>query len=175
MADYRGYGISTGMPRASTLIADALAVFERTPAVLAEQGLAPIRLLVMGRSLGSAAALGVAAGGSVGLSGLIIESGFADTLALVVRLGGILPIGADEARDGFGNLEHIRAATVPTLVIHGEWDRTIPIGEGRRLFEAAGAADKRWLAIPGAGHNDLMMVGVDRYFPAVAALAWPPG
>jgi len=171
VVDYRGYGISTGTPLASALAADAGSVFGQTPAVLAEHGLTPIRLLVMGRSLGSAAALAVAAGGPPGLSALIIESGFADTLALVTRLGGILPPGADEARDGFGNLDHIRAVTVPTLVIHGQEDRIITIREGRRLFEASGAADKRWLPIPGAGHNDLMMVGVDSYFPAVATLA----
>lgn len=171
VVDYRGYGISTGTPLASTLLTDAMSVFEQTPALLAGHDLTPVRLLVMGRSLGSAPALAVAAQGGAKLSGLVIESGFANTLALVERLGGVLPMGADEARDGAGNLEHIKAVTVPTLVIHGEWDQIIPIREGRQLFETAGATDKRWLPISGAGHNDLMMVGVDRYFPAVAALA----
>ncbi len=174
VVDYRGYGISTGTPRASTLLEDAVSVFQQTPALLAGQGLAPARLLVMGRSLGSAAALMVAAAASSekpAVSGLIIESGFANSLALVERLSGVPAIGADESRDGFGALGHIKSVTVPTLIIHGEEDYLIPIREGRALFEAAGAADKRWLAIPKAGHNDLMMVGVDRYFPAVAALA----
>ena len=179
VVDYRGYGISTGTPCASALLEDAISVFQQTPALLAGQGLTPGRLLVMGRSLGSAAALMVAATASSAtvppegptVSGLIIESGFANSLALVERLSGVSAIGADESRDGFDTLRHIRSVTVPTLIIHGEEDHLIPIREGRALFDAAGAADKRWLAIPGAGHNDLMMVGINRYFPAVAALA----
>ncbi len=174
VVDYRGYGISTGSPLASTLTADAQAVFELVPSVLAAHSLTPSRLLVMGRSLGSAPALALAAASQAKLSGLIIESGFAETVALVRRLGGILPIDANESRDGFGNLDHIQAVTLPTLVIHGEDDWIIPFSDGRRLFDTSAAPHKRLLAIPGAGHNDLMMVGVDQYFPAIAALAKAP-
>ncbi len=171
VADYRGYGISGGHPTATALAADALAVFDQTPAVLTAAGLAPAKLLVMGRSMGSAAALLVAEARGAALSALIIESGFADTLPLVERLGGRLPAGASEARDGFGSLARIAKVTVPTLVIHGEEDWIIPFSDGRRLFEASGAADKRLLRIEGAGHNDLMMVGVKQYFLAIRDLA----
>jgi len=173
VVDYRGYGISTGLPSAGALIADALAVAGLAPALVAGHGLTPGRWLVMGRSLGSAAALAVAAEGSgkPALAGLVIESGFANTLPLVERLGGFRIQGADEARDGFGNLARIARVTVPTLVIHGEDDWIIPIEDGRQLYQASGAADKRLLPIRGAGHNDLMMVGADAYFPAIAELA----
>ena len=171
VVDYRGYGISTGQPTASGLVADALAVFDQAPAVLAAAGLTPKRLLVMGRSMGSAAALAVAEAKGTALAGLIIESGFADSLPLVERLGGRLPPGANEGRDGFGSLARIARVTVPTLIIHGAEDWIIPFSDGQRLYEAAGAADKRLLRIDGAGHNDLMMVGVKAYFQAIAALA----
>lgn len=173
VVDYRGYGVSTGRPSASALIADALAVAERAPEAVAAHGLSPARWLVMGRSLGSAAALAVAAEAKAGpaFSGLVIESGFADTLALIRRLGGALPPGVEDARDGFGNLHRIARVTIPTLIIHGEEDWIIPFSDGQSLFEASGAADKRLLPIPGAGHNDLMMIGADRYFPAIADLA----
>ena len=59
-------------------------------------------------------------------------------------------------------------------MIHGEDDWIIPFSDGRRLFDTSAAPHKRLLAIPGAGHNDLMMVGVDQYFPAIAALAKAP-
>ena len=171
VADYRGYGISGGHPTASALVADALSVFEQAPSVLSAAGLAPAKLLVMGRSMGSAAALAVAEAKGAALAGLIIESGFADTLPLVERLGGHLPAGAIEARDGFGSLARIARVTVPTLVIHGEEDWIIPFTDGRRLYEASGAAAKRLLRIDGAGHNDLMMVGAREYFQAIAELA----
>ncbi|MEI8395346.1 MAG: alpha/beta hydrolase [Rhodospirillaceae bacterium] len=173
VADYRGYGISSGQPSADTLIGDALAVWREAPAVVAAAGLEPSRWLLMGRSLGSAAALAVAAESTDGpkLSGLIIESGFAETLALISRLGGSLPPGAVEARDGFDSLGRIAKVTAPTLIIHGEEDWIIPFKDGRKLFDASGAADKRLLPIRGAGHNDLMMVGAREYFPAIAELA----
>ena len=171
VADYRGYGISGGHPTATALAADALAVFDQTPGLLTAAGLAPSRLLVMGRSMGSAAALVIAEARGAALAGLVIESGFADTLPLIERLGGRLPAGASEARDGFGSLARIAKVTVPTLVIHGEEDWIIPFSDGRRLYEASGAADKRLLRIEGAGHNDLMMIGAERYFPAIAELA----
>ncbi|MEI7608995.1 MAG: alpha/beta fold hydrolase [Rhodospirillaceae bacterium] len=171
VADYRGYGISGGHPTATALAGDALEVFDQTPAVLAAAGLKPAKLLVMGRSMGSAAALVVAEARGGALAALIIESGFADTLPLVERLGGRLPAGASEERDGFGSLARIARVTVPTLVIHGEEDWIIPFSDGRRLYEASGAAEKRLLRIEGAGHNDLMMVGVRPYFQAIGDLA----
>ncbi len=171
VADYRGYGLSGGHPSATGLAEDALTVFDQTPSILTAAGLAPSRLLVMGRSMGSAAALVIAEAKGAALAGLIIESGFADTLPLVQRLGGFLPAGAVEARDGFGSLARITKVTVPTLIIHGEEDWIIPPSDGRRLYEASGATEKRLLLIKGAGHNDLMMIGARQYFPAVANLA----
>jgi len=64
VVDYRGYGRSEGVPTISNLLADARAVWDALPNVIAPRGLAPERTYVMGRSLGSASALeiGVHAG-----------------------------------------------------------------------------------------------------------------
>ncbi len=172
VADYRGYGISGGTPSATALAGDALEVFDQTVPMLAAAGLQPARLLVMGRSMGSAAALVVAEARGSALAGLILESGFAETLPLVERLGGRLPAGAIEARDGFKSLDRIAKVTVPTLIIHGKEDWIIPFSDGNRLYESSGAANKRLLPIAGAGHNDLMMVGASSYFQAIAGLAY---
>ena len=61
-------------------------------------------------------------------------------------------------------------ADVPTLIIHGERDWTIPIGDARALLEASPASDKKLVKVPGAGHNDLMMIGRRAYFGATAEL-----
>lgn len=45
--------------------------------------------------------------------------------------------------------------TCPLLVIHGEEDTLIRPSHGRKLVEAATVADKQYLGIRGAGHNDL--------------------
>lgn len=170
VVDYRGYGTSEGSPTATALVDDALVVFERVGDVLGEHDLQPERLYVMGRSLGSAAALEVAARAGDGLSGLILESGFAYTFPLIERIGFLQLPDAYEQKDGFGNLEKIDRVRVPTLIIHGERDWIIPIGDARALYEASPAADKKLVKVPGAGHNDLMMIGRRAYFGAIAEL-----
>jgi fermentation-respiration switch protein FrsA (DUF1100 family) len=168
VADYRGYGTSGGRPAATHLLADAITVFDGLGGILEEHGLMPTRLYAMGRSLGSAAAIEVAVHAGERLAGLIVESGFADTFALLHRLG-LWVQGADEERDGFGNAAKLSRVRTPTLIIHGEDDRLIPAADGQELYRQSGAADKRLLLIPGAGHNDLMFVGMRAYLGAVRA------
>jgi alpha-beta hydrolase superfamily lysophospholipase len=164
--DYRGYGRSDGTPTAHNLLTDAAVVFEAIPAVFEENDLAPTRLLVMGRSLGSAAAIEVALHAGERLAGLIVESGFSDIFALLARLG-VQVQGADEGQDGFGNAVKMARVTVPTLVIHGQADVLIPAADGQELYNRCAAPRKRLVLVPGAGHNDLIMVGMSEYFEAI--------
>lgn len=166
VVDYRGYGISGGRPTASHLLADAIHIFEDLGDVLAEQSLAPARLYIMGRSLGSAAAIEVARHASDRLAGLIVESGFADTFALLDRLG-LRVQGADEECDGFDNAAKIETVQRPTLIIHGRNDVLIPASDGQELYRRSASADRRLVLIPGAGHNDLLWVGKKTYFEAI--------
>lgn len=56
----------------------------------------------------------------------------------------------------------------PVLVAHGTSDEVIPIACGRRLFEALPPGiEKRWLEVPQAGHDNLLVTD----FPLYAALA----
>lgn len=166
VVDYRGYGISDGTPTASNLAADAVVVHSACRSLLQEHGVRCPRLLVMGRSLGSAAAIQIALDAGDTIAGLIIESGFAHTFPLLETLG-IRIEGHDEERDGFGSLRKIARITVPTLVIHGEADWLIPVSNGQDLLQRSGAARKWLVTIPGAGHNDLMWVGCDAYMEAI--------
>jgi pimeloyl-ACP methyl ester carboxylesterase len=172
VADYRGYGTSGGRPTASHLLADAVTLFDQAGGLLADHGLAPERLYVMGRSLGSAAAIEVALRRQERLAGLIIDSGFADTFALLARMG-LRAQGADEARDGFGNAAKIGRIRLPTLIVHGESDTLIPASDAWELHRSSAASDKRLVLIPGAGHNNLMWVGRQAYFDAIQALVFP--
>jgi pimeloyl-ACP methyl ester carboxylesterase len=166
--DYRGYGLSDGAPSATTLIDDACAAFAQARDVLRERGLQPGPVYVMGRSLGSAAAIEIAHRFADGVSGLIIESGFAYTFALIERIGFLQLPDAYEHADGFGNLDKIAGLSLPTLIIHGERDWIIPISDADALYEASRGEPKTFLRIPGAGHNDLMLVGRQAYFDAIA-------
>ncbi len=164
--DYRGYGTSGGTPTASHLLSDAVAVFEAMRRLLNENGLAPARLYVMGRSLGSAAAIEIAARADERLAGLIIESGFANTLALLARLG-LQVRGADEERDGFGNASKMSRIALPVLIIHGQDDVLIPASDAHELHRRCASPDKQLVLIPRAGHNDLMRVGLKPYREAI--------
>jgi len=168
VVDFRGYGTSDGAPGATALIDDAWTCFEQAPSILAEHGVQTEQLYVMGRSLGSAAALEIGSRATAGLAGLIIESGFAYTFALIERIGFLQIPDAYEAKDGFGNLEKIAAIDVPLLLIHGERDWIIPIADAEALYEASSAKQKSFVRVPGAGHNDLMLIGQQDYFAAIA-------
>jgi pimeloyl-ACP methyl ester carboxylesterase len=168
VVDYRGYGSSDGEPTASHLLADAVATYERTASILLENEFKTRPLFIMGRSLGSAAAIEIARLAEGALDGLIIESGFAYTLPLLATLGLRWNTDAtDEARDGFGNLKKIAQVRVPTLIIHGEDDRLIPVNNAYALHEGCSAAGKRLVTIPGVGHNDVMIAGQRPYFEAL--------
>jgi len=169
--DYRGYGFSTGSPSVSSMMRDCHAVFSYIKDwLLAEQMSGP--LLVMGRSLGSASALELAAHYSDQIDGLILDSGFAHTRPLLENLG-LDPdaIGFREG-DGFRNLQKIKGYQHPTLIIHGDNDEIIAVTEGRELYETCPSKVKKLLIIPGAGHNELLMYGVDDY---LACLSWMKG
>lgn len=172
VADYRGYGTSSGAPTAGNLLADAVILFDSLDRILGDHGLTPPMLYVMGRSLGSAPAIEVALRAGARLSGLIVESGFADTFALLRRLG-LRVEGATEARDGFGNAARLSRVATRTLIIHGREDVLIPAADGQELYRRCAAAEKRLLLIPGAGHNDLLFVGMPAYLEAIRAFVHP--
>jgi pimeloyl-ACP methyl ester carboxylesterase len=171
VVDYRGYGQSDGSPTCSNLLGDALTFFEAVAGLFQQQGLAPSRLYAMGRSLGSAAAIEVASSHSEKLAGLIVESGFADTFALLARLG-VHVADATEREHGFDNAGKVEKIRIPTLFIHGQNDVLIPAVDAQELFRSSGAADKRLLLVPGAGHNDLMVVGSAQYFEGIRSFVF---
>jgi alpha-beta hydrolase superfamily lysophospholipase len=164
--DYRGYGTSDGTPTASHLLSDGVTAFKAVGRICGENDLSPQQLYVMGRSLGSAAAIEVATSAGGRLAGLIIESGFADTFGLLARMGAFVP-GANEERDGAGNATKISRVTTRTLIIHGHADVLIPAADARELYRRSAASDKRLVLIPGAGHNDLMWTGMTQYIEAI--------
>jgi len=167
--DYRGYGRSNGTPTVTAMMKDAHAVFDYIRRWLNRKEMnGPF--IVMGRSLGSAPALELAAEQCGFVDALIIESGFAHTGPLLSLLG----IGVEGLEEGLNNLAKIRKFINPTLIIHAEYDHIIPFSDGRDLFEACPAEDKRLLMIPGANHNDIFVRGLSEYMEAVRSLMEKP-
>ena len=168
--DYRGYGRSTGDPTVSAMMRDCHEIFHFVRQWLPDRGY-PGPLVVMGRSLGSASALALAAAYPDQVAALIVESGFAYAGPLLQLLGvNLAAIGFKETA-GFRNIDKIRAYPGPTLIIHAEHDHIIPMSDGQALYDAAGAADKTLLKIPHANHNDILIQGFAAYMAAIQTLA----
>lgn len=169
VVDYRGYGWSTGTPLTSKMLPDAKAVLDGLPEIIKQGGLLEdVSLFIKGRSLGSAPAIYLALVAPEAFKGLIIESGFADTPSLFKRLRIEMPveyIGDDSLPlDNVGKMERVQ---LPLLVIHGERDNLLPVEHGQELFDASPVDDKTILRITGAGHNDILWMGQQRYFEAM--------
>ena len=165
VADYRGYGLSSGRPTMSHIIKDANPIFERLKDVLRAGGYAEA-IFVMGRSLGSAPAIETAFQSQDALRGLIVESGFSDAFRLLSHIGLPLKIPPTGGED-FPNGGKMRSIRIPTLLIHAAEDHLIPLHEAEELLRLSAAGEKRLVVVPRADHNTLMMVGRDRYFQAI--------
>jgi len=165
VADYRGYGASGGTPTFAGMVGDAHTVFKAFLSILRSNGHSG-GVVVMGRSLGSMSAIELAHSCQEQMEGLIIESGFASMLRLLTHLGfpGELP---DISEVAFPNMAGMRSVTLPTLILHGEHDNLIPVSEAIDLYESSAAQSKELVVISGAGHNDIMMVGMEKYFKAI--------
>jgi alpha-beta hydrolase superfamily lysophospholipase len=165
VADYRGYGRSTGKPTVTNMVHDAHDILKGFKRILDEEGYSSSHFL-MGRSLGSIPAIELAYHYQEQFKGLIIESGSANNFQ---RLRDHLTEEEKEKlrTSRFLNKEKIASVRIPTCIIHGESDQLLPVKEGLELYENAGAEDKGILIIAGGDHNDLMAKGFDQYFEKI--------
>jgi alpha-beta hydrolase superfamily lysophospholipase len=158
VAEFRGYGRSTGAPSLRALIGDARPIAGAVPG-------AP--LIVMGRSLGGAAAHELFAHPTDRMAGVVLESAFCDLRGLIARRGLAPPAAftADELAT-FDPAIKIAQGRLPLLVLHGARDTLIDPREAAAAHDAAtSAADRRLVLVAGRGHNDLS--GAAAYWDAL--------
>ena len=167
VADYRGYGMSEGQPTVKNMLNDAHVIFTSFQEMINNEGFKG-SIFIMGRSLGSLPAVEVAFHRQEEINGLIIESGWASNLR---RMWDFLEDTEKQlflTEDSeFLNRVKIRQINKPTLIIHGESDQIIPATEGHDLCQNSGAKDKELLIVPGADHNDIMIVDQNLYFNTI--------
>jgi alpha-beta hydrolase superfamily lysophospholipase len=164
--DYRGYGRSGGVPAVTSMMRDAHVIFKEVRRWLQDaKHTGP--LIIMGRSLGSACAIELAASYEGDISGLIIESGFAQTVPLLNCLGiDTQALGITEA-DGFKNAQKIEKFAKPTLIIHAQHDQLIPVMSAEILQVQCAARSKEFHMVPGADHNTVLMRAGKLYFEII--------
>jgi len=146
--NYRGYGASEGKPGEPALTADALAIYD---AVTKRDDVDPRRIVVFGRSLGTAIATHLAAERPV--AGAILVSPY-DSMTAIGKLHyPWLPVSL-LLRHRFDAVPDAKRDTMPMLAIVGGSDSIIPANRSRALFDAW-AGPKTWHVVPDADHNDL--------------------
>ncbi|MGB7572814.1 MAG: alpha/beta hydrolase [Thermodesulfobacteriota bacterium] len=165
VADYRGYGASGGTPTLTGLVQDAPLIFHGVREELSRRKLRK-DLWVMGRSLGSIAALELASHRQEEMKGLIIESGFPSVVRIMFHLGVPAQVMGREKIDQ-ESLERLKKIFLPTLIIHGGQDSLVPLENAKAIYQHLGAQEKELLVIPSATHNDIMIVGFKDYFNAL--------
>ena len=164
--DYRGYGGNEGAPTEPGLMADARAA----RAYLLDRADVDVsRLVYFGESLGSAVAVALAA--EHGPVAMILRSPFTS----LVDVGRIhypyLPV-KQFLWDRFASLDAIRDVGCPVLIIAGDRDRIVPVGQSRRLYEEV-RAPKDLVIIAGADHNDPELGAGDEMMAAVVRFLSP--
>jgi fermentation-respiration switch protein FrsA (DUF1100 family) len=149
---YRGYGGSSGRPSEGGLLEDARATYafaaSRYPAA---------RFALWGESLGTGVAVALAAEKRV--ARLVLEAPFLSAVDIAAAAYPFVPVRL-LMKDQFRSDLRIRNVTAPVLIVHGDRDNVIPIASGEQLYELI-SGPKRFLRIPGAGHEDLGMRTVE--------------
>lgn len=149
---YRGYALSEGRPTLRAALEDSHVILKHLRTHVWDNTQTPV--VVMGRSLGSAPAIELAAG-EPGLAGVILESGYADPYRLVERRGFAVPTLSEDELAVFSNWQKMKRVRVPLLVLHGRDDELVHPDEAAMNYEAAGSTQKRLVLLDGAGHNDI--------------------
>ncbi|MFX1419930.1 MAG: alpha/beta hydrolase [Promethearchaeota archaeon] len=164
VADYRGYGFSSGKPIYSSLISDALPIFNELNKWMIENRLNN-SIFILGRSIGSVCASEIGAHNPDNLQGIIFSSGFASMYNMMTRLfrisgPGISPEGLKE----FSNDTRIRKFQKPVLIIHGTQDFVIPSNESNQIYDIIpDGVEKKLILIEDADHNNIFLYR-DEYF-----------
>lgn len=154
--DYRSYGKSEGSPSEEGLYKDADGAYDF---LISEMKIPPERIIIFGKSLGSAVAIDLAS--RVKCAGLIVQSSFTSAKDMAKYVMPFFP-ARYFMRTNFDSISKISKITVPKLFIHSPADEVIPFEQGKKLFEAA-PEPKRFYEVPYAAHNYTYIIGGEKY------------
>jgi uncharacterized protein len=149
--DYRGFGRNAGVPTEAGLYEDALTAYRH---LTGEFGVPPERIILAGRSLGSAVAVELAT--RVPSGGLLLLSAIDSVPAAASRFYFWVPVDllASQRFDSVAKAPRVR---VPVLQVHSPKDWLVPMDAARVLFERF-PGKKVMLELPGR-HNDVGFPG----------------
>jgi pimeloyl-ACP methyl ester carboxylesterase len=152
LAEYRGYGASTGSPAMVKMLGDI-------PLILDAVGVPREKILVYGRSVGSLYAI-EAAHRAPTIRGLVIESGIASPIERVLmrirpdELGVSLADILAEARVHLDHEKKLSQFPGRTLILHTTHDSMVDVGHAKRNH--SWAKDAELVLYDRGDHNDII-------------------
>jgi pimeloyl-ACP methyl ester carboxylesterase len=164
LAEFRGYGGSTGTPQLGKMLEDVQNIIESI-------GKPHEKLILFGRSVGSLFAI-KAAELFPNVAGLILESAIADPLErLLLRVHpeelGTTPSEFTATVTQAMNIrQSMTDFTKPTLILHTRHDGLIDPGHAEQLADWCGGP-VRLEIFPQGNHNDIMFVNGTQYFALI--------
>jgi pimeloyl-ACP methyl ester carboxylesterase len=148
---YRGYCGSGGNPSEEALLADAQAVYDMVRASHDD-------IVVVGRSLGSAVAVHLAASRPV--TGLVLLTPFDSLETVATRHYPFFPVRL-LLRDRFDSRSRAPQVPAPTLILAAEHDEIVPRASTENLLAAFRPGLAKLVAVPGTGHNTVPLSAED--------------
>lgn len=161
LIDYRGYGLSEGMPTLDGLHRDVAAAIET---VFALDGVDANGVALFGQSLGGSIAITALARSPYRqrFGALIVEGAFSGYRSIarevLARTWLTWPLQwplSFAVEDEYQPIEAItRISPVPVLIVQGEEDPVVAVSHAEALYAAAREPKSLWL-VPRAGHIDV--------------------
>ena len=166
VVDFRGYGFSSGEPYYTSLISDAMPIYNEFRAWMDKMNYLD-SLFVQGRSLGSVCAAEIGAHNPSELKGVIFESGFASIYNMMTNLFRVSsPYLTPDSLKEYSNDIRVQKFKVPTLLIHGTSDGIIPYSESQLLYQnLPNSVEKKLVLINEAGHNNIFSFKQEYFLP----------
>ncbi|MDU0288590.1 alpha/beta hydrolase [Saccharothrix longispora] len=146
LLEYRGFGGNPGSPSEEGLALDVRAARD----FLVGSTDAP--LVYFGESLGSAVVAELAVEHPP--AGVVLRSPFTDLAAVGRRHYPFLPVRW-LLLDEFRTVDHVARTAAPVTVVLGDADSVVPPEQSRAVADAAGG---RAVVVPGADHNDRVLL-----------------
>jgi uncharacterized protein len=106
---------------------------------------------------------------ALGDAGLVLRSPFVDLASVGAVHYPFLPVRA-VLRDRYPVAEHVARVQVPTTVVYGSGDSIVPPDQSRAVADAS-AGLHRLVEVPGADHNDPVLLDGNAVVAAVVELA----
>ncbi len=149
--DYPGYGESDGRASEDRVRAFSEVVYQY---LTTDRRVPPERIGVWGYSIGAAIAVDLASRHP--MERVVLMAPFTSRYDMSRQIFGFALQPWLLRGDSLVSIDRVRSITAPTLIIHGDADRTIGYSMGRRVYESSASHDKRFITLKNGDHNGIL-------------------